>query len=192
VECARSREAVRRSELAGWAEYGYCVSHSRYFWGLRLHLLATLHGLPIGFALTGAKADERTVLLDILHTDPTPCTPRPGQILIGDKNYFGAEFEATLAEAGLTLLRPARKGEPDRAGSRFSSPCARPSNRSSTPTRASSTSKATAARPHRCPGPRPATHPRPDHRDLAQRPHRPAHQTLTAGLRPGHVRGGGG
>jgi len=57
VECARSRETVRRSDLAGWAEYGYCASHSRFFWGLRLHLVATLHGLPIGFALTGAKAD---------------------------------------------------------------------------------------------------------------------------------------
>ncbi|HEY6425066.1 MAG TPA: IS982 family transposase [Pseudonocardiaceae bacterium] len=89
VECARSREAVRRSDLAGWAEYGYCASHSRYFWGLRLHMLATLHGLPVGFALTGAKADERTVLLDILHTDPTLSAPRPGQIIIGDKNYFG-------------------------------------------------------------------------------------------------------
>jgi hypothetical protein len=33
VECGRSRETARRSELAGWAEYGYCVSHSRYFWG---------------------------------------------------------------------------------------------------------------------------------------------------------------
>ncbi len=71
VECARSREAVRRSDLVGWAEYGYCASHFRYFWGLRLHMLATLHGLPVGFALTGAKADERTVLLDILHTDST-------------------------------------------------------------------------------------------------------------------------
>src|SRR6266480_5531611 len=46
VECARSRETVRRSDLAGWAQYGYCASHSRYFWGLRLHMLATLHGLP--------------------------------------------------------------------------------------------------------------------------------------------------
>ncbi|MDK3258783.1 hypothetical protein QOZ86_19970 [Blastococcus capsensis] len=44
VECARSRETVRRSDLAGWAEYAYCASHSRYFWGLRLHLLCTLHG----------------------------------------------------------------------------------------------------------------------------------------------------
>ena len=122
VECARSREAVHRSELAGWAEYGYCASHSRYFWGLRLHLLATLHGLPVGFALTGAKADERTVLLDILHTNPALSAGRAGQILLGDKNYFGAEFETTLTEAGLTLLRPARKGEADRAGARFFKP----------------------------------------------------------------------
>lgn len=79
-------------------------------------------------------------------TDPTLSAPRPGQILIGDKNYFGAEFEATLTEEGLTLLRPARKGEPDRAGNRFFKPCAEPSNRSSTPTKTNSTSKTTAAR----------------------------------------------
>jgi hypothetical protein len=66
VECARSREAARRSELAGFAEYGYRAGHSRYFRGLRLHLLCTLHGLPVGAALTGAKADERQVLLGIL------------------------------------------------------------------------------------------------------------------------------
>lgn len=41
-----SQDVVRGSDLAGWAEYGYCASHSRYFWGLRLHLIATLHGLP--------------------------------------------------------------------------------------------------------------------------------------------------
>ncbi|MFD1500410.1 hypothetical protein ACFSIL_28755, partial [Streptosporangium lutulentum] len=56
VECGRSRETTKRSALAGRAEYGYCASHSRYFWGLRLHLVCTLHGLPIAFALTGAKA----------------------------------------------------------------------------------------------------------------------------------------
>ncbi len=122
VECARSRETVRRSELAGWAEYGYCASHSRYFWGLRLHLLATLQGLPVGVALTGAKADERQVLLDILQADPALVAARPGQTVIGDKNYFGADFEATLASAGLRLLRPARKGEPERAGARFFKP----------------------------------------------------------------------
>jgi hypothetical protein len=121
VECGRSRETVRRSDLAGWAEYGYCASHSRWFWGLRLHLLTTVHGLPIGFALTGAKADERQVLLSILE-DQAPLAGRAGQIIIGDKNYYGRDFETTLAGAGLVLLRPARKGEPARPGTGFFKP----------------------------------------------------------------------
>jgi Transposase DDE domain len=122
VECGRSRETVKRSDLAGWAEYGYCASHSRYFWGLRLHLIATLHGLPIGFALTGAKADERQVVLGIFEADPSLVAGRAGQILIGDKNYYGHDFEAALAAAGLTLLRPARHGEPARPGTEFFKP----------------------------------------------------------------------
>jgi hypothetical protein len=122
VECGRSKETVRRSDLAGWAEYGYCASHSRFFWGLRLHLVCTLGGLPVAFALTGAKADERQTLLGIFTADPTLVRERPDQTLIGDKNYFGAEFEDTLAQEGLRLLRPARKGEPERPGARLFKP----------------------------------------------------------------------
>jgi Transposase DDE domain len=122
VECGRSRETARRSDLAGWAQYGYCASHSRYFWGLRLHLVCTLQGLPVAFALAGAKADERDVLAGMLAADPDLITTRPGQTLIGDKNYYGTVFEATMADAGITLLRPARKGEPPRAGARFFRP----------------------------------------------------------------------
>ncbi|HWO65506.1 MAG TPA: transposase, partial [Umezawaea sp.] len=96
VECGRSKQTVRRSDLAGWAEYGYCASHSRYFWGLRLHLVCTLGGLPVGFALTGAKADERQTLLGIFTNDPALVADRPGQTLIGDKNYFGKDFECVL------------------------------------------------------------------------------------------------
>ncbi len=121
MECARSRETVKRSELAGWAQYGYCASHSRWFWGLRLHLVTTLHGLPVGFALAGAKADERQVLLGILG-DPVLAAGRPGQVIIGDKGYHGRDFEAVLAAAGLTLLRPARKGEPDPACRKYFKP----------------------------------------------------------------------
>jgi hypothetical protein len=121
VECGRSRETVKRSDLAGWAEYGYCASHSRYFWGLRLHLLCTLHGLPVGYALTGAKADERQVLLDILG-DRALTAGRDGQLIIADKNYYGHSFETTLADGRLCLLRPARQGELERAGSRYFKP----------------------------------------------------------------------
>jgi hypothetical protein len=42
--------------------------------------------------------------------------------VIGDKNYFGAEFEAELTAPGLDLLRPARKGEAERPGARFFKP----------------------------------------------------------------------
>lgn len=79
----------RRGALAGWAEYGYCASQSRSFRGLRLLLLCTLHGLPVRFALTGAKTDERQVPLGILDTDPDLATHLPGQVL-GDKNQTAA------------------------------------------------------------------------------------------------------
>jgi Transposase DDE domain len=116
VECGRSRETARRSDAAGWAQYGYCASHSRYFWGLRLHLVCTLTGLPVLFALAGAKADEREILLDMLEAGQDVADAHPGQTVIGDKNYFGRHFEADLTERDLALLRPARKGEARRAG----------------------------------------------------------------------------
>ncbi len=122
VGCGCSRETAKRSDLAGWAEYGYCASHSRYFWGLRLHLVCTLGGLPILFALTGAKADERETLRDMLDTALEVQAGHPWQTIIGDKNYYGREFENDLTERDLKLLRPARKGEPERAGTHLFKP----------------------------------------------------------------------
>jgi Transposase DDE domain len=122
VQCGCSRETVRRSEVAGWAQYGYCASHSRYFWGLRLHLVCTLHGLPVMFAIAGAKADERETLLGMLEADAVLVAARPGQTLIGDKNYFGRDFEREVADSNLALLRPVRKGEAPRAGKELFKP----------------------------------------------------------------------
>jgi len=122
VECGRSRETARRSDAAGWAQYGYCASHSRYFWGLRLHLVCTLTGLPVLFALAGAKADEREILLGMLEAGRDVADGHLGQTLIGDKNYFGRHFEADLTERELTLLRPARKGEARRSGQNLFKP----------------------------------------------------------------------
>ena len=122
VQCGCSRETVTRSDAAGWAEYGYCASHSRYFWGLRLHLVCTLSGLPVLFALAGAKADERETLLGMLEAGRDVADSHPGQTLIGDKNYFGRAFEEDLTERDLVLLRPVRKGEAKRAGSQLFKP----------------------------------------------------------------------
>jgi hypothetical protein len=122
VECARSRPTVLRSNLAGFCAYGYCASHSRYFWGLRLHLLATPQGLPIAFCLTGAKDDEREVLREMLEVEPGLLKNRPGQLIFADKGYRSAELEAFLAEEQAVLVRPARKDEAPRPGARFLKP----------------------------------------------------------------------
>ncbi len=106
VECGRSRETAKRSELAGFAEYGYCAWHSRYFWGLRLHLVCTMHGLPIAAAVTGAKADERHVLLSMLD-GPALAHHIPG---------------TTLTATGIGLLRPTRKDEQTRPGQHLFKP----------------------------------------------------------------------
>jgi len=103
VECGRSRETYKRSDLAGWAGYGYCASHSRYFWGLRLHLVATPAGLPITWALTNPKTDERDVVLDLLEADPALLAGRHAQTLLADKGYRSAEFERRLAALGIEL-----------------------------------------------------------------------------------------
>lgn len=122
VECRRSRETAKRSDLAGTANYGYCASHSRYFWGFRLHLIATTTGLPIAFALTSPKDDERLTARDILETEPGLLKSRPHQTIIADKGYRSTEFEAFLNDHGTTLIRPATKNEPTRPGQRFLKP----------------------------------------------------------------------
>ena len=61
MPCGQSRETRKRSELAGWAAYGYCASHSCYFWGLRLYLLCAPDGMPISFCLAPANDPEREV-----------------------------------------------------------------------------------------------------------------------------------
>ena len=119
VECGRSRSTQQRSDLAGWADYGYCASHSRWFWGLRLHLIATPSGLPVAYALAGAKDDERDTCLDMIARAQIA---RPGQILIADKGYRSAGFEAELNAAGIALIRPAAKTEPARPGRQFLRP----------------------------------------------------------------------
>jgi Transposase DDE domain len=116
VECGRSRDTVRRSALAGWAAYGSCRSHTRSFWGLRLHLVCTLHGLPVAFALANPKADEREVLVELFDVEPELVAERPGLVILVDKGYRDAETESILAGQGVRVLRPAYKGEAPRTG----------------------------------------------------------------------------
>lgn len=116
VPCAMSRPSVKRSELAGWASYGYCAAHSRFFWGLRLYLVCTPTGMPILWALANAKLGEREVLAAMLEVDADLVAERAGILLISDKGFGSGPFEKDLAGLGIDLLRPARKRERQRHG----------------------------------------------------------------------------
>jgi hypothetical protein len=116
VPCGMSRPTVKRSELAGWANYGYCASHSRFYWGLRLHLACTPSGMPMLWALADPKIGERDVLHAMLEIDADMVADRPGLLLICDKGFASADLERSLSEQGITLLRPSRKDETARSG----------------------------------------------------------------------------
>jgi hypothetical protein len=111
VPCGQSRETVRRSEFAGYAGYGYCRSHSRWFWGFRLYLLCSADGTPIAFELAAANIPERQVAQAMLER-----VPLAGHTVIADKGFAGGEFEAFMAARGARFLRPDRKDEPARFG----------------------------------------------------------------------------
>ena len=109
VECGRSVETTRRSQLADACGYGYSRSHSRWFWGMRLHLLAAPDGTPRAAILAPADQKERDVALRLL-----PIGLHGGELIVADKGYAGKAFEATVTERfGALILRPARKDEPD-------------------------------------------------------------------------------
>jgi hypothetical protein len=107
---------VKRSELAGWAKYGYCRSHSRWFWGLRLHLICTPAGLPITWALTDPKIDERQVLMAICDHEPLLLTARPGLLIVADKGYVSRELDNYLAERRVLLIRPSYRNRTPHPG----------------------------------------------------------------------------
>jgi hypothetical protein len=116
VPCGTSRETAKRSALAGWAGYGYCASHSRPFWGLRLHLVTTVHGLPVAFALATPGVNERDVLVDLFTLQPTMLRHPDGLILVVDKGYRDHATETWLNEHDVTVIRPAYRKEQPRPG----------------------------------------------------------------------------
>jgi len=116
VPCGASRQTVKRSELAGWAAYGYCASHSRFFWGLRLYLLCAPDGMPVYFALAPANEGEREVAGAMLERARKEGMLQGDEVILADKGFSGREFEETVASLDAQLIRPDRKGEKPRFG----------------------------------------------------------------------------
>jgi hypothetical protein len=109
VECGRSVETSRRSQLAPACAHHFSRSHSRWFWGMRLHLLGAPDGTIRSVILASADDKERDVARRLF-----AIALRGGETIVCDKGYAGAEFAehaATVYDA--TVLRPSRANEPD-------------------------------------------------------------------------------
>src|SRR6266568_4918166 len=106
-----------RSELAGWANYGYCAAHSRWYWGLKLYLICTAEGMPVAWCLADPKIGEREDAAALLDLARDTGALRAGMIVLADKGLAGRELERYAAEeVKVLLVRPGRKDERHRYG----------------------------------------------------------------------------
>jgi DDE family transposase len=106
VPCGTSRETTKRSDLAGDAGYGYSASHSRYFWGMRLYLLATAEGMPVLWCLANPKLDEREVMAALIEADHHLIAD--GQVILADRGFASPEFDQFCDLRSIHLVRPKR------------------------------------------------------------------------------------
>ena len=117
VPCGTSRQTVQRSDLAGLAGYGYCASHSRWYWGLKLYLLTTPEGMPVTWCLANPKLGEREVAQELLAHALETAAVREGMVVLTDKGLSGKGMERYCAEqVGVLLVRPDRNDEKRRFG----------------------------------------------------------------------------
>jgi hypothetical protein len=116
VPCGASRQTVRRSDLAGWAGYGYDRSHSRWYWGLKLYLLACPDGLPVAWCLANPTMGERQVAESLLDQAARRQVLRPGLVVLADKGLASRDFAQVVTDLDAVLVRPDRTDEPARFG----------------------------------------------------------------------------
>ena len=111
IGCGQSKTTTHRSNLFGYAGYGYESAHSRWYWGAKLLLITTPDGTVTGFSLANPKlAGEREQTRQTLTCQPVN-RPEPGTAVVTDKGLAGADVEEFFAGLDLTLLRPARRDE---------------------------------------------------------------------------------
>ena len=97
VPCGPSVITARRSDLYGWAGYGYCPSHSRWYWGSKLLILCTCDGTVTGFCLANPKLfGEREQARQMLEHQPAN-RPAPGTAIVTGRGLAGEDTEAFFA-----------------------------------------------------------------------------------------------
>ncbi|MEQ4210498.1 IS982 family transposase [Actinopolymorpha sp. B17G11] len=108
VGCGQSKTTSTRSDLFGYAGYGYETSHSRYYWGAKLMLITTADGTVTGFGLANPKLMGEREQTRRMLTEQTANRPAPGTTVVTDKGLSGTGIEQFFTDLDLQLIRPAR------------------------------------------------------------------------------------
>lgn len=102
--------------MVGWAGYGYCASHSRFFWGLRLFLSAPRRACRLPGRSRTRRSTRGRCSPRCSTASRTWVADRPGLLVIADKGFAYKEFETDLAFRGIEFFRPSFKRERRRKG----------------------------------------------------------------------------
>ena len=150
VPCGQSRQTRKRSALAGWAGYGYDPSHSRWYWGLKLYVLASPDGLPVAWCLANPTHGEREVAEGCWTTLPASASCAPAWSSWATRASpagRSSSWSASWTRGWSALIGPTSHG-----GSATWAAFASGSRPSSTPSKTSSAWNATAPTPSRASG----------------------------------------
>ena len=112
VPCGQSAVTAKRSDLYGWAGYGYCPSHSRWYWGAKLLLICTCDGTITGFGLANPKLSANASKPGRCSRTSPPAARRPAPPSSPIRACPDRRPKPSASDdLGLTLIRPARKDE---------------------------------------------------------------------------------
>ena len=93
-----------RSNTFPEASYGYCAATKEKYYGFKLHMLATIGGIPTDFDLTPANVHDLKMLDDLTEDYAS-------LIVIGDKGYIGKNKQDELKDDNKILITPYRKNQ---------------------------------------------------------------------------------
>ncbi len=99
------KRSKRRSDFYGSADFGFCASRKLNYFGYKLVMISTPDGQAVVYDLVAANTDERLAaetMIDYIKNG----------VLIGDKGFIGAEWQAQMLEqTGNRILTPKRKNQ---------------------------------------------------------------------------------
>lgn len=105
VPVVNVKRSNRRSDFAGSASYGHCVSRNMKYFGYKLVAITTLDGIPVVYDLVPAHTDERDAAETVLYY-------LRGCDILGDKGFVGQRWQAEILEqTGNRIWTPKRRNQ---------------------------------------------------------------------------------